>query len=139
MNLRNTKLLFIEDDQVDQMAFKRFFDLGKTELAYQLASSYQEAIELMEKEKFDIIISDYSLNMHTGSEVIAAAGDTPVIIVTGMGDEETAIKVMHEGAYDYVVKDSEYRYLKILPLAIKKVLGRKQSEEEIKKLPIMRL
>jgi PAS domain S-box-containing protein len=39
---------------------------------------------------------------------------------------------MNEGAYDYLIKDPDLKYLKILPATVSKVLARKQSEEQIR-------
>src|SRR4030043_96849 len=55
------KVLLIEDDGLDQMAFKRFLEDEKLLYDYKIADSVSEAQSMLDSEKFDIIVSDYSL------------------------------------------------------------------------------
>lgn len=131
------KLLFIEDDAIDQMAFKRFMKENRSELDYTIAASFEESKQELSQKKYDIIITDYFLGAYTAFDVLQMADNIPVIIVTGAGDEETVVKTMHAGASDYVIKDPSYNYLKILPIAIQKTLERKKAVDEIKKLSLV--
>ena len=105
--MENTRyqVLFIEDNQLDQMAFKNYVDENNIPYDYTIAGSVKEALQVLNCEQFDIVISDHSLGDGTAFEILKSVKNIPVIVVTGAGDEETAIKAWKDGAYDYLIKD----------------------------------
>ncbi|MCD6389229.1 MAG: PAS domain S-box protein, partial [Desulfobulbaceae bacterium] len=125
------RLLLIEDDKVDQMAFKR--SVKKMELTYDytIAESIAEAERIMKSKRFDVIISDYWLGDGTSFELFDLFKEIPVIVTTGTGNEEVAVEAMKLGACDYLIKDPEGNYLKILPSTVKLAIKRKQNEKEL--------
>ncbi|MDY0191528.1 MAG: response regulator [Desulfuromonas sp.] len=125
------KLLFVEDDLVDRMAFERFVVQEKLSYSYTMASSVAEARDLLQTSKFDIVIADYSLGDGNCFDLFDLLANFPVIITTGMGNEEIAVKAMKSGACDYIIKDSDERYLTILPMAIELAIKRKCDEKEL--------
>jgi len=127
------KILLIEDDRLDQMAFERF--LKDEELPYDCttASSVSEAHSILACEDFDAIVSDYSLGDGTALDILDLTKDIPVIIVTGAGDEKVATQAWRRGAYDYITKDIERNYLKIIPKRIKHAIEHKQMQEALGK------
>ncbi|MBK6965234.1 MAG: PAS domain S-box protein [Bacteroidales bacterium] len=136
MEKKRIKILYIEDDLVDQMAFKRL--VREQELAYDiaLANSVRTGREAFRNGDFDIVISDFLLGDGTSFEYlpeIIQAG-TPVILVTGTGDEDVAVKAIKMGASDYVIKDVEFGHMKMLPLIVESSLRNKLADEKIKKL-----
>lgn len=128
------KVLFIEDDEVIQIAFKRFIKENNINYDYTIASSILEAKNILMSNVFDVIIADYMLTDGTSFEIFEMGIDTPIIISTKSGSEEVAVKAMKLGAYDYIIKDLGYEYLKVIPLAIQKSLKRKKDDEQIKML-----
>jgi len=130
------KILVVEDDQVDHLAFNRA--VKELELPYDctIASSLTEAQKILQDQTFEIAILDYNLGDGSSCELfpILKAQSCPFIISTGSGDEETAARVMGEGAYDYLIKDPDRNYLKVLPATVEKALSRKQAEDEIELL-----
>jgi len=82
----------------------------------------------------DVVLSDFNILGPDGSHVLSAVRDTlpntPVIIVTSDGSEETAVEAMQQGTADYVLKNP--RHIRRLPLAIRAVLEqyRLRSEHE---------
>ncbi len=129
-----TRILLIEDDRVDQMAFKRLIKEKSLSYDYSIAGSVAEAKSVLERDKFDIVVADYLLGDGTAFDVFNFIVDTPVILVTGAGDEEIAVKAMKAGAYDYLIKDRERNYLKVLPVTVENSIKRKQVEEDRKRL-----
>ncbi|MEM7353358.1 MAG: EAL domain-containing protein [Acidobacteriota bacterium] len=128
------RVLLIEDDTVDQMAFQRFVQQHSLPYAVTLASSAAEARRRLEGDTFDIVLTDYHLGDATGIEIIESRPGIPVIIITGAGDEETAVRAIRAGAYDYLVKDSERRYLKVMRVTIDKALEHHASEVQTREL-----
>jgi DNA-binding response OmpR family regulator len=112
------KILLIEDDELDQMAFKRFVENNAIPYDCTLSGSVSQAKQVLNSNQFDIIITDHSLGDGTAFDVLESAKNTPVIVVTGAGDEETAVKTWKAGAYDYLVKDINQNYLKAIPIAL---------------------
>ncbi len=103
------KVLFVEDNRFDQMAFERLVKQDGLPYDYEIAKSIAEARSQLKTRKFDIVITDYYLGDGTGFDIFNLLEDTPVIFVTGAGDEEIAIKAIKEGAYHYLIKDLEQR------------------------------
>ncbi|MFX0092050.1 MAG: response regulator [Candidatus Hodarchaeota archaeon] len=128
------RVLLIEDDRIDQEAFKRFVKKEKLDFEYKVVSSVLEARQTLASEGFDIIITDYSLGDGTADEIFDLIVDTPIIVTTGAGDEDTAVKAMKSGAYDYLIKDLERNYLRILPVTIENAIKHKNAEQELKVL-----
>ena len=92
-----------------------------------------------------LILVDYSLPGFDGLRVIESiireGLDIPLIMITGQGDEEIAVRAMKLGACDYLVKTG--RYLSMLPVAIQKALEwnktakeKARQEEELKRLSV---
>jgi len=130
------QLLLIEDDVSDQIAFKRLFWNEDTPYEYTLAESVSEAKQILGKRAFDVIVTDYLLGDGTGFDILALNLDTPIIVTTGGGSEEVAVKAMKAGAYDYLIKDPDRNYLKILPLTIEKALRLKKTEDRCRVLNV---
>lgn len=128
------RVLMVEDDKIDQMAFRRMVDQMGLPYDCQLADSLREANDALAVRRFDIILSDYQLGDGTGLDVIEAAADTPVILVTGAGAEEIAVEAMKAGAYDYLVKDHDRKYLILLPVQIENAIRRHRAEQESQQL-----
>ena len=132
--IKNTeyKVLLIEDDKLDQIAFERLIKEQELAYDYKIADSFAQAKNILNSERFDIIISDYSLGDGTAFDVFNLTGDMPVIFATGAGDEEIAIKAMKAGAYDYMIKDMERNYLKVLPQVVEQAVTHKKTKDALK-------
>ena len=134
--MENTRyqILLVEDNQLDQMAFKRFMDENAIPYDYIIAGSVSDAQEALNSERFDIIITDHSLGDGTAFDILELAKNTPIIVVTGAGDEETAVKVWKAGAYDYLIKDLDQHYLKAIPITVENVIRHKMIEKKLQLL-----
>jgi len=128
------KILLIEDDQLDQMAFKRFVESNDIPYDCTISGSFSQANQVLNSEQFDIIITDHSLGDGTALDILESAKNTPVIVVTGAGDEETAIKAWKAGAYDYLVKDINQNYLKAIPITVENAVRHNKVEKELQLL-----
>jgi len=131
MDNRKYKILLIEDDKLDQMAFKRLVKEKELSYDYTIAGSVSEAQSILGSERFDIVIADYLLGDGTAFDILDSVKDTPFILVTGVGDEEIAVKAWKAGAYDYLIKDYERNYLKALPITVENAIERKKMKETL--------
>jgi PAS domain S-box-containing protein len=127
------KLLMVEDDRLDQMAFKRMVKEQQLDYDYTIAGSVSQAREILSEKKFDIVFIDYLLGDGTAFDVLDQVVDTPAVFATGTGSEELAVKAMKSGASDYLIKDPARNYLKVLPEVIKNAVKHKKAEDELKK------
>lgn len=114
------RVLLVEDDEIDRMAFERF--VCREGLGYEVAvaQSLAEARDALERQSFDVILADLHLSDGDGIELLEIGSAPPVIVVTGAGDETTAVRAMRAGAFDYLIKDRERRYLDLVPVTIEK-------------------
>ncbi|MHC4556764.1 MAG: PAS domain S-box protein [Planctomycetota bacterium] len=128
------KVLLIEDDKLEQAAFKRFVENNSIPYDCVIVGSVSEAKGQLGPEKFDVIISDHSLGDGTALDILDSAKNTPVIVVTGAGDEETAVKIWKAGAYDYLVKDINQNYLKAIPITVENAIRHNLVEKKLQLL-----
>jgi two-component system phosphate regulon sensor histidine kinase PhoR len=132
MESERCKILMVEDDRLDQMAFKRIVKEENLPYDYTIAGSVAQARQILAADKFDIIFVDYLLGDGTAFDLLDSIVGTPSVFATGMGSEELAIKAMKAGASDYLIKDPARNYLKVLPEVVKNAIRHKQAEEELK-------
>ena len=92
-------------------------------------------LALCEQRQFDVVILDLIMPGMTGIEVLeklkVANGECEVILLTGQGTIETAVKAMKLGAYDYVRKPFR---LSVLEVLIEKACERRQLRKETQEL-----
>jgi len=96
-----------------------------------LASSADEAFNLVEAENFDVILTDLRMAGKSGLKVIDKAITLPnrpiCIMMTAYGNVETAVEAMRRGAFDFLTKPVNLEKLEIL---IKRALTSRHIEKE---------
>lgn len=103
------------------------------EEAYEvyMASSADEAFNLMEAETFDLVLTDLRMAGKSGLKVIDRAISLPnqpiCIMMTAYGNVETAVEAMRRGAFDFLTKPVSLEKLEIL---IKRALQSRRIEAE---------
>ena len=101
-------ILVIDDDEVDRMVVYRA--LSKIQISVKLfeASNYEAAISYLENNQFDCIFIDYNLPGKDGLAIVREmrnyGNKTPLVVLTGQGDEQIAVEIMKAGASDYINK-----------------------------------
>ncbi|MEM9002048.1 MAG: EAL domain-containing protein [Cyanobacteria bacterium P01_F01_bin.86] len=130
------KVLFVEDDVIDQLAFKRLVKQLNLLYEYTIAGSFKEAYSILERQFFHVAILDFELGDGTAIELISQLQEKhiPFIVATGSGDEQLAVQIMQQGAYDYLIKDPERYYLTVLPITVEKAIAHKQYEAQLRLL-----
>ncbi len=129
------KVLLIEDNKLDRMAFERFVYTQKLQYDYTAARSISEAKEILESEHFDIIVSDYSLGDGTAIDILNSIKDIPIILITGAEDEQIPINARTAGTYDCLPKDFDRNYLQAVPEKIENAIKHKKVEEALDREP----
>ena len=102
-------VLLVEDNALDALLFREMFSKEPpgTILMTHLVRM-QDAEAQLAKGGFDIVLLDMGLPDAHGLDTIrrarAAAPGVPMIVLTGLDDEELADDAMREGAQDYLIK-----------------------------------
>lgn len=133
MEEKKNKILLIEDSGLGGHPLKALSKENKV-YDYITARSVAEAIDLVSVEKIDVIVTDYILGDGNAFDVFNIDAEIPVIVTAGEGDVEVAVKAMKAGAYDYIIKDREHSYLKVLPVTIRNALKHKEAEDRLRLL-----
>jgi signal transduction histidine kinase/FixJ family two-component response regulator len=126
------RVLYMEDDA----GLARLLQRKLEHAGYQVdvAPDGETGLSMYESGDYDIVAVDQNMPIHSGLEVISIMSTRgalpPTIMVTGTGDERTAVQAMKLGAGDYIVKDVDGGYLELLPTVIKQVLDQRRLAEE---------
>lgn len=109
MPKRHVKVLLIEDNPGDvRLIWEILSEIRNPPFYLNVAETLLKGLDAMEKEAADVILLDLTLpdssGIYTLNRVKDKAGDIPVVVITGLDDEVTAIKSLKEGAQDYLVK-----------------------------------
>jgi two-component sensor histidine kinase len=127
-------LLLIEDNPGDARLLQEMLrDLGS---GYHMVwvQTLAEALEEIASKRFHLILCDLDLmdahGLETASAVILAASDTPIIIVSGQDDDQTALEAIKDGVQDYLVKDTVTP--EIIGRSIRYAIERKRTEASLR-------
>jgi len=108
--MSNEKILIVDDDQHIRNACMETLTLEKKEGGYvvETAETGEEALEILEKEFFNVVLTDIKMPGMGGIEVLKQVKKihpyTEVIVFTAYGTIESAVEAMKIGAYDYMTK-----------------------------------
>ncbi len=114
------RLLYIDDDA----ALRRLVQRALTRQGYEvvLADGGAEGLDLLARERFDVIALDHFMPGKEGLEVLAEispmADHPPVVYVSGSDEGRIAIAALKAGASDYVIKDVGGVFMELLQNAI---------------------
>src|ERR1700690_4127940 len=93
---------------------------------------------MLDVKPYDLLLLDYNMPLLGGIDVIRTLSNKnmlpPTVMVTGEGNEMVAVAALKLGAADYVVKDTEMKYLDLLPSVIDQVLYRQQMLRDRQKM-----
>jgi diguanylate cyclase (GGDEF)-like protein len=77
-----------------------------------------------------VALLDSHVPYASGLSVLSDLGNVPAIIITGQGDEDTAVSALKDGASDYLVKDHSGMYLHLLPTVVKETILKQRLRQE---------
>jgi signal transduction histidine kinase len=132
------RILVVDDDDVDRMAVKRALKSTGLDAIVTEAENAEAALRMLEKQAFDCTLLDYRMPGSDGLDVVRRARErgllVPFIMLTGFGDEQTAVELMKAGAADYIPKSS--LTAERLALSLRGVLRVHQAEIEASKADV---
>ncbi len=126
--------ILVADDEVN---IRRGLAMGLADEGYNVyeAGNGLEAVKILEAKEVDLVITDLKMPEMTGEEllkhIVANYKNIPVIILTGHGTIETAVQMMHDGAYDFMTKPLNLDHLFLI---VKRALSTRQLQIEHKEL-----
>ena len=100
------RILIVEDEPVIRSALRRLLERNGYGVAE--AGSVAEAEAGEDASLFDLVIADLRLPGAPGTEMIALAGETPVVIMTSYASVNSAVEAMKLGAVDYIAKPFDH-------------------------------
>lgn len=131
------RILICDDDKTDRILFRKYLNKNsknKYELIEVSGANEFNSMLTDKSVSYDLIFLDYYLGDKTGLTLlkeIIIQNIAPVIMLTGRGDEETAVECMKEGAFDYLPKESlpEQNLWKIIEQALEKWEIKKERDQ----------
>ncbi len=119
--LPQLKILLVEDDEHDRIAFRRA--LRGTKMGWEITECVRagDALDLIRADAslFDLVVVDHHLPGLFGADfcktLLAESISLPLVMLTGSGSESVAVEALKAGVDDYVIKDPESTYLLMLP------------------------
>ncbi|NMM49470.1 sigma-54-dependent transcriptional regulator [Marinigracilibium pacificum] len=131
------KILVIDDDPSFNMMLTTF--LKRNDFEVESAHSAESGISFINKNKIDLVLTDYKLPDQDGISVIKEVKEnhqgTPVILMTHYADIRTAVKSIQIGAYEFVTKPVNPDELLLLVKRALSEVTTETKEEKVSKSP----
>ncbi len=120
-----SRILVVEDEPVIRSALLRLlqrngYDTGE-------AGSVESARGLLADADFDLVIADLRLPGAPGTDMIGAAGEAPVLIMTSFASVRSAVDAMKLGAFDYIAKPFDHDEML---LTVARILGERRTARQ---------
>jgi two-component system response regulator HydG len=107
LNKEESRILVVDDEESLRLTFKTFL-IREGYGPVTVASTFDEALDLIENNTFDLIISDIVLEGASGIDLLRRAKELihecPVVMVTGYPNIKSASEAVRLGAFDYLAK-----------------------------------
>jgi len=105
---QNARILLVDDEASIRLTLGAL--LERTGYNVTSAESGEQAVQLLERQPFDLLLTDLKMPGIDGMQLVAAARqrqpDVAVIVLTGHGSLESAIDGLHQQIFDYLLKTS---------------------------------
>ncbi|NIA08146.1 MAG: response regulator [Actinobacteria bacterium] len=117
MSTAKIDILLVDDDLADRRLVKSaLLKSSQTmEFVVQTAASLAEALKLMAKTRFDLVLLDLMLpdsqGLQTVDEICLSSPHIPVVVLADLADEDMAARAIKMGAGDYLIKDGHFQSL----------------------------
>lgn len=128
------KVLLVEDNDVDaQLTQDLLSEWSIEEFQIARVKTLGEGLTFLSREQFDAVLLDLSLpdafGLPTVRQVHATSPTIPVVVLSGVNDQNLALQAVQQGAQDYLVKGQGHPEL--LARAVRYAIERKRSEERL--------
>ena len=120
-------VLVVDDDDVIRETLR---ELLEDNYQCQEASTAEEALTRLQAQVFDVVLTDISMPGLSGGELLARVRElypeTPVIIMSGLSDQEQANSLKSGGAFDYLLKPFR---LEVVEESVKRAVEQRQNNK----------
>ncbi len=135
--MQKVRVLLVEDNPSDASLVEAIMeDVTSTDVQLTLCVTAQEATDRLRGERFDAILLDLDLpdsrGLDTVNRIKAAAGDMPIVVLSGHDDEAAAVEAVAHGVQDYVMKGTVDGPM--MSRIIRYAIERKRSDAELRHL-----
>ncbi|HEY9798589.1 MAG TPA: diguanylate cyclase [Leptolyngbyaceae cyanobacterium] len=135
MDSQSVYILLVEDNLKDAELLQEYLiEVGAVQWQIIQVNRLSEALKEIRNRRFDVILLDLSLPDSQGLETLSivnhAASNIPIVVLTGLNNEQLAVQAVRQGAQDYLVKG--HFEGKLLIRAIQYAIERKQTEEALR-------
>jgi len=113
--MKKRNVLIVDDDPDVLSMLERL--LKKLEYNPLVAQNGEEAVQIIDSNKIDVVVSDLVMPEMDGMELLkrvkSRKGDIPFLMITGHPTIETAVEAIKKGAYDYLTKPFQVEEVQI--------------------------
>jgi len=130
-----SKLLIIDDERGIRNTLREI--LADEGYEVDVAENGKQGLEMAQQKAYDLIFSDIKMPEMDGLELLSSLksgdepSDTPIVMISGHGDVETAVQALKLGAYDFLLKPLD---LNRILITTKNALESKNLRQETKQL-----
>ncbi|MBE0669898.1 MAG: GAF domain-containing protein [Anaerolineales bacterium] len=132
------KLLLIEDNEDDSKLILHELKRHGYEIEYERVETADQLLLALERQAWDIILSDYSLPKFNAPEALtlmqSSGQDLPFIILSGTIGEETAVKSLKAGAHDFIIKGNLARLVPAVERELRDARTRREHRQHTREL-----
>src|SRR5687767_11137408 len=135
MSSEAIKVLLVEDNAGDARLLRELLkETGTARFALVHVDRFGDALSAAKDGCFGVILLDLSLPDAQGLEIIgrmrSQSPAVPIVVLTGLNDEEAAVKAVEQGAQDYLIKGQADGHL--LARSLRYAIQRHQAEQRLK-------
>jgi signal transduction histidine kinase len=126
----------IDDDEVDCLTARRALLNCPYAVKFEIetANTLSKGVDKLGRGRFDVALLDLglpdSVGLDTVKRAVEAAGDVPIVVLTGLADDRTGLSAIDIGAANYLVKDPSIGGL--LGRTLLYAMERKKAELKLK-------
>lgn len=112
--MSHARVLIVDDDPALLQALPQAINLRMQHVDVDVSDSADKALQLVQQQSYDAIVSDIKMPGMDGIELIERlqifCPDTPTLLITGHGEHTLAVQALRVGAYDFIQKPIDREY-----------------------------
>jgi len=112
--MSHARVLIVDDDPALLQALPQAINLRMQQVDVDVSDSADKALQLVQQQSYDAIVSDIKMPGMDGIELIERlqifCPDTPTLLITGHGEHTLAVQALRVGAYDFIQKPIDREY-----------------------------
>jgi DNA-binding response OmpR family regulator len=130
------RVLVVEDDPNDLVLVERALQAARRPFLRDRADRLSAALDRLARGGIDVVLLDLNLpdawNLDGVSRIAADHPFVPIVVLTGLDDEEAGLKAVQAGAQDFLMKDGLDP--RLLDRSLRYAIERKRAEQALARL-----